>query len=172
MSGNQAPRKVAVLGGGVGAMVAAFELAQEPHWERKYEITVYQLGWRLGGKGASGRERARGDRILEHGLHIWCGFYDNSFRCLRPAYEAAKRPPEVPIRSVEQAFCAVSEVYLSDFVDDHPHVWRIDFPANDEVPSPRRRCSCGSRRRSASSAGPTRAACSPATTSRWTPGPT
>ena len=129
-----ARKKVAVLGGGVGAMVAAFELTQEPGWQHKYEITVYQLGWRLGGKGASGRERDKGDRILEHGLHIWCGFYDNSFRVMRQCYEALNRPPEVPITNIEQAFLPVNQVFLSDFVADHPHIWRIDFPPNDEVP--------------------------------------
>jgi uncharacterized protein with NAD-binding domain and iron-sulfur cluster len=134
MSGGPVRRKVAVLGGGVGAVVAAFELTQQPGWQEHYEITVYQLGWRLGGKGASGRDRAKGHRILEHGLHIWCGFYDNAFRSMRAAYEAAGRGPEVPIRSVEQAFTAVDEVYLSDLHEDAPHIWRIDFPPNDDVP--------------------------------------
>lgn len=134
MNTRVARRKVAVLGGGVGAMVAAFELTQEPGWQDKYEVTVYQLGWRLGGKGASGRDRSKGNRILEHGLHIWGGFYDNSFRVMRACYEAANRPPEVPIRTVEQAFMPVNEVYLSDLADGYPRVWRVDFPPNDEVP--------------------------------------
>jgi uncharacterized protein with NAD-binding domain and iron-sulfur cluster len=134
MNRHDARKRVAVLGGGVGAVVAAFELTQEPGWQDKYEITIYQLGWRLGGKGASGRDRDRGNRILEHGLHIWGGFYDNAFRAMRAAYEAADRGPEVPIRTVEQAFTPVNEVYLSDLHEDQPHIWRIDFPENDEVP--------------------------------------
>ena len=28
----------------------------------------------------------------------------------------------------------MNQVYLSDFVDDQPHFWRVDFPPNDEVP--------------------------------------
>ena len=127
-------KKIAVLGGGVGAMTAAFELTQEPNWQDKYEITVYQLGWRLGGKGASGRDPEQGDRILEHGLHVWGGYYDNAFRVMRDCYDAAQRPPSVPIRSVEDAFLGVNQVFLSDFVDDHPHFWRVDFPPNDEKP--------------------------------------
>ena len=86
-------KKVAILGGGVGSMTAAFELTQEPDWQDKYDITVYQLGWRLGGKGASGRDRKRGARILEHGLHVWGGYYDNSFRVMRECYDALQRPP-------------------------------------------------------------------------------
>ncbi|NJP08916.1 MAG: NAD(P)-binding protein [Leptolyngbyaceae cyanobacterium RU_5_1] len=47
--------KIAVLGGGMGSLAAAFELSNTPELRSRYEITVYQLGWRLGGKGASGR---------------------------------------------------------------------------------------------------------------------
>ena len=49
------PQKIAILGGGVGAVVTAFELTSQPDWQKRYDITLYQMGWRLGGKGASGR---------------------------------------------------------------------------------------------------------------------
>ena len=44
-----------------------------------YDVTVYQQGWRLGGKCASGRNRDEHMRIEEHGLHILFGFYENTF---------------------------------------------------------------------------------------------
>jgi len=78
--------RIAILGGGVGAMSAAFELTSIPNWQERYEITVYQMGWRLGGKGASGRDQSYANRILEHGLHLWMGFYENAFRQIRDAY--------------------------------------------------------------------------------------
>jgi uncharacterized protein with NAD-binding domain and iron-sulfur cluster len=53
--------KIAILGGGIGSLTAAYELAVQD----RYDITVYQMGWRLGGQGASGRNRALGDRIEE-----------------------------------------------------------------------------------------------------------
>ena len=59
-------------------------------------MSVYQLGWQLGGKGASGRmphgngAAGVGQRIEEHGLHIWFGFYDHAFRMLRQAYEETR----------------------------------------------------------------------------------
>ena len=84
-------RKVAVLGGGVAAMTAAFELT-DPARGVPCDVTVYQRGWRLGGKGASGRNAAYGNRIEEHGLHVWFGFYDNAFRVMRRAYEELGRP--------------------------------------------------------------------------------
>lgn len=80
-----APKKieVAVVGGGCASIAAAFELTRPEH-HGKYHVTVYQQGWRLGGKGASGRGPA--NRIEEHGLHVWLGCYDNAFRLLRECY--------------------------------------------------------------------------------------
>jgi uncharacterized protein with NAD-binding domain and iron-sulfur cluster len=71
-------------------MAAAFELTRPAHGG-KYSVTIYQLGWRLGGKGASGRGLA--NRIEEHGLHLWMGFYENAFRLMRECYAEAKRDP-------------------------------------------------------------------------------
>lgn len=89
MSTNK-PIEVAVIGGGCASIAAAFELTRPEH-RGKFHVTVYQLGWRLGGKGASGRGPA--DRIEEHGLHIWMGFYENAFRLLRDCYAELKRDP-------------------------------------------------------------------------------
>ncbi len=84
------PVRVAVVGGGCASIAAAFELSRPEHAGR-YQVTVYQLGWRLGGKGASGRGPA--DRIEEHGLHVWLGFYENAFRLLRECYKELDRAP-------------------------------------------------------------------------------
>lgn len=94
---KQAKEKIAVLGGGVGAMTAVFEITESPRWQEKYDITVYQLGWRLGGKGASGRNREMHDRIEEHGLHLWFGYYENAFNSMRRCYEALGRDPSDPL---------------------------------------------------------------------------
>lgn len=77
------PVKVAIIGGGCGAMAAAYELSKPEH-QGRFAITVYQEGWRLGGKGASGRGSS--GRVEEHGLHVWLGFYENSFRMMRDCY--------------------------------------------------------------------------------------
>jgi uncharacterized protein with NAD-binding domain and iron-sulfur cluster len=86
--------RVAILGGGCGGLAAAWELTASPALRRRFEVTVYEESWRLGGKGASGRvgggDRGPGSRrIHEHGLHVWFGFYERSFRMLRAAYEEA-----------------------------------------------------------------------------------
>ena len=84
MTGN--PKKVVVVGGGVSGMVAAMALT-EPELAGKFDVTVYQMGWRLGGKGASGRSTTEASRIEEHGLHIWFGFYDNAFTWMGRCYQ-------------------------------------------------------------------------------------
>jgi uncharacterized protein with NAD-binding domain and iron-sulfur cluster len=80
-------RRIAVLGGGIGALAAVFKLTQQPNWQDRFDITVYQLGWRLGGKGASGRNAQYNDRIEEHGLHVWAGFYENAFQLMNAVYK-------------------------------------------------------------------------------------
>lgn len=82
------PAKVAIIGGGCASIAAAFELSRPEH-RGKYAITIYQLGWRLGGKGASGRGPA--DRVEEHGFHVWMGCYENAFRLMRECYLELKR---------------------------------------------------------------------------------
>lgn len=84
------PIEVAIIGGGCASIAAAFELTRPEH-HGKYHVTIYQVGWRLGGKGASGRGPA--DRIEEHGIHIWMGFYENAFRLLRECYAELNRDP-------------------------------------------------------------------------------
>ena len=84
------PVKVAIIGGGCAGIAAAFELSSPQH-RGKYQITVYQLGWRLGGKGASGRGPAA--RIEEHGFHVWMGFYENAFQLIRECYKELNRDP-------------------------------------------------------------------------------
>jgi len=97
-----AKRKIAILGGGMAGLVAAWELTRTPELRRDNEVTVYQLGWRLGGKAASGR--SEDGQILEHGLHIWFGCYDNAFRMLKDVYAEWQPRPGAPITRWQDAF--------------------------------------------------------------------
>jgi uncharacterized protein with NAD-binding domain and iron-sulfur cluster len=132
-------RRVAILGGGAGSLAAAFELTATSELRERYDVTVYQLGWRLGGKGASGR-RGIGpthpaERIEEHGLHVWFGFYENAFDVMRRVYEELDRPADAPLRTWRDAFHPTDEVVLCDDTDDDRWIpRRFHFPANDGVP--------------------------------------
>lgn len=96
-------QKVAVLGGGMGSLSAVYWLTSEPGWQDRFEITIYQLGWRLGGKAASGRQRDDHDRSLEHGYHVLLGFYDNAFATMRECYRELGRDPASPFSSFAAA---------------------------------------------------------------------
>jgi len=131
-------KRVVVLGGGAGAMAAAYALSG-PGWQKRYEsITVYQRGWRLGGKGASGRGVR--DRIEEHGLHIWFGFYRNAFAmldaCYRERGDARERTgqSEAAFPTVADAFEPASTFVLTERREGAWHPWIATFPEGGDPP--------------------------------------
>ena len=130
----RAPR-VAILGGGMGGLATAWRLS-EPGWQDELEsITVYQRGWRLGGKGAS--SRGPNGRIEEHGLHLWLGYYENAFRLLRECYAELDRPrtdQRAPIQTWRDAMLPAETVGLEDRRADGWHHWLGQFTPNDLLP--------------------------------------
>jgi uncharacterized protein with NAD-binding domain and iron-sulfur cluster len=119
----------------MGGLSAAWRLS-EPGWRDRFErITVYQRGWRLGGKGAS--SRGRHGRIEEHGLHVWLGFYENAFRLLRESYAELDRPttdPQAPILTWRDAIRPASAVGLEDRDREDWRHWLARFAPNDLEP--------------------------------------
>lgn len=128
-------KKIVVIGGGCGALSAVWGITSAPDWREHYEIDVYQLGWRLGGKGAAGRNRSMGDRIEEHGLHMWFGFYQNAFKMIREAYtELHTLRPSWTYPSWREAFTPRVDLYLEEYVEGHWERWHTAFAANKEEP--------------------------------------
>jgi uncharacterized protein with NAD-binding domain and iron-sulfur cluster len=131
MASEQAA-KVAIIGGGCAAIAAAFELSR-PQLNGRFEITVYQLGWRLGGKGASGRGQS--GRIEEHGLHIWLGYYDNAFRLLRECYEElAPAPDDFDVADWRTSFIPENVIGVSAQDREAWHSWSACFPPRPGLP--------------------------------------
>jgi uncharacterized protein with NAD-binding domain and iron-sulfur cluster len=126
--------RVAVLGGGVAALTTAFELTNSEALRARYDVTVYQMGWRLGGKGASGRNRAVANRIEEHGLHVWMGFYENAFHVMRAAYAELGRKPGEPLATWSEAFHRHSYIVLEEPFDGGLRPWSFVFPTNTLEP--------------------------------------
>jgi uncharacterized protein with NAD-binding domain and iron-sulfur cluster len=124
--------RIAILGGGVGSVTTAIQLSK-PGWKARFQsITLYQQGWRLGGKGASGRGEEM--RIEEHGLHIWFGFYENAFRMLDECHKeldqlAQSGRPRWPLafRNVQDSFSACDKIALTDFDGCAWKLWTADF---------------------------------------------
>ncbi|MEO5732027.1 MAG: NAD(P)-binding protein, partial [Byssovorax sp.] len=127
-------KKIAILGGGMASLTAALELSSTPELRERYALTVYQTGWRLGGKGASGRNLAQADRIEEHGLHILMGFYHNTFRLLRACYEELGRPPEAPLATLSDAVKPHSFIVVAEEVAGRWESWPLLFPPRPGTP--------------------------------------
>ncbi|MGH6993367.1 MAG: FAD-dependent oxidoreductase [Caulobacteraceae bacterium] len=83
--------RIAIVGGGMAGLSAAYQLTKTPTLQAQNQVTVYQMGWRLGGKAASGRDAL--GRNLEHGLHVWFGCYENTFQMIQEVYAAR---PSIP----------------------------------------------------------------------------
>jgi uncharacterized protein with NAD-binding domain and iron-sulfur cluster len=127
------PARVAIVGGGCAGITTAFELSR-PALAGRYDITVYQEGWRLGGKGASGRGPS--GRIEEHGLHVWLGFYENAFRLLRECYdELAADPGPFDVADWRKSFVTENHIGLAAQSDTGAwHNWSACFPPQPGLP--------------------------------------
>jgi len=132
MAASEKPIRIAVIGGGCAALTAAFELTRPEH-NRRYQVTVYQMGWRLGGKGASGRGVA--GRIEEHGLHLWLGFYENAFRLMRECYaERNQHFPNARFATWREAFSPAPDVGVADRTQNGWEFWMAHFPPGNGEP--------------------------------------
>lgn len=124
--------RVAILGGGCGALSAAYWLSNTPEKQASYEVTVYTQGWRLGGKCASGRDED--NRIIEHGLHMLMGWYENTFSVLKECYEALGNIPSPGKRAFSNWRSAFEPQYRITLSFKPGLFWRrwkfwnVDFP--------------------------------------------
>jgi uncharacterized protein with NAD-binding domain and iron-sulfur cluster len=116
----------------MGSLAAAWKLTQDPADRAKYEVTVYQRDWLLGGKGASTRNQGidKGLRIEEHGIHLLLGFYNTALHLLRSAYDELAGDPNFP--SFDDTIEPWDWVWMAD---EHPAgnwqpPWRVRFPAD------------------------------------------
>jgi len=121
------PTKVAILGGGISALAAAFELS-DPRHGRAFDVTIHQLGWRLGGKCASGRDMNLPFRVKEHGPHILFGFYHNAFALLREAYAELGPDPARPFNTIEEALLPQTSFATIERVNGKWLPWVLSLP--------------------------------------------
>ena len=122
--------RVAILGGGIAALTAAFELTEQDPGRSSFDITVYRLGWRFGGKAAVGRDPSQDGRAYEHGLHIWTGYYDNAFDIVKRLYARLGKEPD----AWKKCFEPVNHFTAMENVDGKWKPWLLQFPQNDLAP--------------------------------------
>ena len=125
-------KKIAILGGGMAGLSAAYELTRTPELRALHEVTIYQMGWRIGGKAASGRD-AYG-RNLEHGLHVWFGCYANVFHMVQEIYANRTPPPGCPLQhwtdvAKPQLYTPVGVKTANGF-----RYFPLTWPTNDGTP--------------------------------------
>src|SRR4051794_16931845 len=118
----------------MAGLTAAWALSA-PECRDRFDVTVFERQWNLGGKGAS--TRGVHQRIEEHGLHVWLGYYDNAFRLLRECYEELDRPgtdPDTPIKTWRDAMFPATDVGLEERDGDGWRHWVGAFASNDLEP--------------------------------------
>lgn len=130
-------KKIVILGGGIASLAAAWELTSYEGWENEYEITLYQTGWRCGGKAGGGR--GVHGRVEELGLHLLLGFYDNAFPVFREAYAertARNLWPTARYKTLEDALLPNWGALLVNY-DKPTGVWKnwpMIFPPSPGYP--------------------------------------
>lgn len=123
-----AKRRIAILGGGPSALVAAFKLTEAPDFAKRFEITVYQKGWRLGGKCATGRDLDRSKRLYEHGIHGFLGCYYNALTVMKRVFDGLSRPADHPVPDFDRAFHGMSGVIRYEMDEGFLKKWPIYAP--------------------------------------------
>lgn len=126
-----AKTKVAILGGGIGSLAAAFDITEQDPTGARFEVTLHQMGWRLGGKCAVGWMDGPPRVRVEHGLHVWAGFYDNAFDLLQRCYGAMTLPPYPNWRD---AFEPIDNFWVEDSILGALEPWRLHVPPNGRTP--------------------------------------
>lgn len=133
---NGRKTRVAVLGAGPAGLAAAFGLSDTAEQRARYEVTVYQMGWRAGGKCTSGRV-APTMRVEQNGTHYLFGCYDACFDMVRRSFD------ELAVRGVpgfgtyEEAFLPRNLLVFMHRFRGKWYPWPIRFPANGAIPGMR-----------------------------------
>lgn len=118
----------------MGSLAAAWALTDPAH-NGRFDVTIYQRDWLLGGKGASTRDNRHG-LVLEHGVHLLLGFYKQALYLLRNVYtEARKVEPRVP--RFDDVLLPWDHVWMAEHDGAgtwRPNPWLVNFPTNKRQP--------------------------------------
>ncbi|MEJ2501834.1 MAG: NAD(P)-binding protein, partial [Gemmatimonadota bacterium] len=134
MTGEGERTRVAVLGGGPAGLAAAFGLSATAELRDRYEVTVYQAGWRVGGKCGQGRERDRAWRIEQNGTHYVFGAYDNVFRTARQAFDELEAAGDHRFGTFDSNFIARNLLAMKQFFGGEWTTWAVELWGNDLKP--------------------------------------
>lgn len=126
-------KKVLVLGAGPAGLTAAHGLSNTPELRARYEVHVYQVGWRAGGKVTSGRKGIE-KRIQQNGTHYLFGCYDNSFKVAKDIYTELDAHGIEAFGRFEDAFHPVTMLSLKHYFRGEWTTWLVEIPTNRQEP--------------------------------------
>jgi uncharacterized protein with NAD-binding domain and iron-sulfur cluster len=133
-----------IIGGGPAGLSAALALTDPAHYDAAapaYHVCVLQMGWRVGGKGATGRRgpatwdapqqrwtMAAPAIVEEHGIHLFGNMYVNSLRTLNTCLVETGGPP------IASVLCPSNALQLADYVGRRWDLTQQFLPYNDGEP--------------------------------------
>lgn len=127
-------RRVVVIGAGVAGLTCAHELSRTTAARRAFSVRVFEMGHKVGGRLASAHNPKRWGRNEEHGLHVWFGWYDNTFRLVDEVWRDWKRPADCPWAT---PWDGLRPIWFSEHAlgsGDDVTVHRAHHPRNRDVP--------------------------------------
>jgi uncharacterized protein with NAD-binding domain and iron-sulfur cluster len=127
--------RIVIVGAGPSGLATAAALTSVPDWQDRYSVDVYQMGWRIGGKCATGRNEDAADRIQEHGIHVFGNMYFNALHMVRQVFDEwnASHPDQPPLRMQDEFLPSVT-TWNTEYFDGAWHQYIGYFPDTEGDP--------------------------------------
>ena len=132
-TGTSRKTRVAILGGGPAGLTAAMSLSATPELRARYDVTIYQSGWRVGGKCGQGR-KGPANRIEINGTHYLFGAYDAVFDVARDVFAELETAGDQRFGTYASQFLPCRTVAVKEFFNGNWYTWVINLPGNGVPP--------------------------------------
>jgi uncharacterized protein with NAD-binding domain and iron-sulfur cluster len=133
-TGTSSKTRVAILGGGPAGLTAAMSLSATAELRARYDVTIYQSGWRVGGKCGQGR-KGPANRIEINGTHYLFGAYDAVFDLARDVFAELETAGDERFGTYASQFLPCSTVAVKEFFNGNWDTWVINLPGDGVPPS-------------------------------------
>jgi uncharacterized protein with NAD-binding domain and iron-sulfur cluster len=129
-------KRIVILGAGPAGLSAAYGLTATPELAALHDITIYQVGWRAGGKCSTGRSGPT-NRIEQNGTHYLFGSYDNCFDLAKTSYDELAAKGIDWFGPYEKAFLPRDLMVFKQFFRGKYTMWPMQLPTNPVEPGTR-----------------------------------
>lgn len=125
--------RVAILGGGPAGLATALELSATPELRARFDVAVYQAGWRVGGKCGQGR-KGPANRIEINGTHYLFGGYHAVFDVARQVFDDLKARGDARFGTYDEQFLPCSTVVVKHEFNGVWQDWVLHLPGDGRPP--------------------------------------